>query len=115
VSIKDTHSELDAIPPLPPEILGQAFPGGFTLRDEANALAAYAFRNGPLETLHAGKSYTLLSDPSLSRITEDEMKELMIYASERLEDLLKLRESDPASYKHLVQAYALMYCRAWNR
>jgi len=27
----------------------QVFPGGFTLRDEANAIVAYAFRNGPLE------------------------------------------------------------------
>ncbi len=28
--------------------------GGFTLRDEASALVAWAFRNGPLEGLHAG-------------------------------------------------------------
>ena len=27
----------------------------FTLRDEANALTAHAFRNGFLEDLHAGK------------------------------------------------------------
>jgi hypothetical protein len=33
----------------------QLFPGGFTLRDEANAIVAYAFRNGPIEDLHAGE------------------------------------------------------------
>jgi len=38
---------------LPPEVLEQCFPGGFTLRDEANAIVAWAFRNGPLEDLHA--------------------------------------------------------------
>jgi hypothetical protein len=31
----------------------------FTVRDEANALTAYAFRNGFLEDLHAGKSSRL--------------------------------------------------------
>ena len=28
------------------------FPDGFTIRDEANALVAWAFRNGPVEDLH---------------------------------------------------------------
>ena len=50
----------------------QYFPGGFTIRDEANALAAWAFRNGPLEDLHAGKHSALLDDPELSRITDEE-------------------------------------------
>ena len=72
-------------PPDPfPEVIARAFPGGFTIRDEANALTAYAFRNGPLENLHAGKSSPLTSDPTLSRITDPEMKELMINASEKL-------------------------------
>ena len=37
------------------ELEARAFPDGFTLRDEANAIVAVAFRNGPLEDLHAGK------------------------------------------------------------
>jgi hypothetical protein len=46
--------------------------GDFTLRDEANALTAYAFRNGFLEDLHAGKPSSLLNQPGYSRITDDE-------------------------------------------
>ena len=32
-----------------------SFPDGFTIRDEANALMDWVFRNGPVEDLHAGK------------------------------------------------------------
>lgn len=108
-------SKLPKIEELPPEILSQAFPGGFTIRDEANALAAYAFRNGTLENLHAGKSSPLTDDASFSRITEAEMKELMIEASEKLAWLLRMREAEPETYKRFVQGYGFMYCRAWNR
>ena len=59
------------------------------MRDEANALTAYAFRNGQLEQLHAGKSSPLTADPSLSRITNEEMKQLMIEASAKLEKMLQ--------------------------
>jgi hypothetical protein len=100
---------------LPNEMLAKAFPGGFTIRDEANALTAYAFRNGPLEDLHAGKSSPLTDDPSLSRVTQSEMKELMIDASEKLAEMLKKRDAEPEAYQRFVQAYAFMYCRRWNR
>lgn len=109
------RQRLPEIPALPEEFLAQAFPGGFTVRDEANALTAYAFRNGLLEDLHAGASSPLTADPSLSRITQAEMKEIMVEASEKLAGLLGLRETDPDTYKRFVQAYAYMYCRAWNR
>ena len=103
------------IPALPEEILARSFPGDFSIRDEANALTAYAFRNGPLEDLHAGKSTPLTADKSLSRITQNEMKELMINASGKLADLLKLRDDDPEAYKRFVQSYAMRYCRDWIR
>lgn len=45
----------------------QFFLGGFTLRDEANAIVAYVLRNGPLERLHAGESSELLEKSELSR------------------------------------------------
>ena len=96
-------------------MLARSFPGGFTIRDEANALAAYAFRNGPLEDLHAGKPSPLTADHSLSRITQDEMKELMINASGKLAGLLKLRDDAPEAYKRFVQSYAMRYCRTWKR
>lgn len=89
-------------PPMTEEDLAAAYPGGFTVRDEANALTAYAFRNGPLENLHAGERSPLLDEPGLSRVTDTEMKELMINASETLARALALRESDPEKYRRFV-------------
>jgi hypothetical protein len=77
------------LPPVPDEIFQRRWPGGFTLRDEANAIVAYAFRNGPNEDLHAGKYSELLEQAELSRITEAEMKELMIIACDKMEELLR--------------------------
>jgi len=99
----------------PSDELIQMFPDGFTLRDEANAIVAMCFRNGPIEDLHAGMSSELLSDPELSRITDDEMKTLMINACEHVTKLLELKESDPATYYRQMLAYNQMYCRQWER
>lgn len=87
----------------------------FTLRDEANALTAYAFRNGFLEDLHAGKSSPLLDQPELSRITNDEMRQLMIEASAKLAQMLQLKQADPVKYEIFIRGYQKMYCRAWKR
>jgi len=57
----------------------------------------------------------LTTDPELSRITDEEMKELMISASERLAAILELRDSDPDKYKRFVQDYGIQYCRWWIR
>jgi hypothetical protein len=103
------------LPLIPESELAASYPGGFTLRDEANALTAYAFRNGPLEDLHAGKPSPLLDNPSVSRITDAEMKELMINASEHLAKMLALRDAEPEKYRRFVQAYGMMYCRRWQR
>ena len=59
----------------------RACPTVATPEDEANALTACAFRNGFLEDLHAGKSSELLTQPGLSRISDEEMRKLMIQAS----------------------------------
>ncbi|MFH0959237.1 MAG: hypothetical protein V1897_11090 [Pseudomonadota bacterium] len=72
--------------------LESRYPGGFSLRDEANAIAAYAFRHGPVEDLHAGEHSELLENKNLSRITDDEMKEIMIYAAKQIAVLLKKRK-----------------------
>jgi hypothetical protein len=88
---------------------------GFTLRDEANAVVAEAFRNGPLERLHEGKYSTLLEDDRLSRITAGEMRFLIRNACERMEQLLQLRESNPDEYASHVRAYNARYCEGWER
>lgn len=87
----------------------------FTLRDEANALTAFAFRNGFLEDLHAGKDSPLLDDPGLSRITDEEMKRLMIEASEKLAEMLRLKQKDPEQYDIFIRSYHWRFCRGWKR
>jgi hypothetical protein len=89
--------------------------GEFTLRDEANALTAYAFRNGFIEDLHTGKDSPLLREPGYSRISDDEMRRLMIESSEKLERLLQMKRSAPETYDAFVRSYHRMYCRWWKR
>ena len=91
------------------------FPGGFTLRDEANAIVAYAFRNGPIEDLHAGRSSELLEDPELSRITDEEMKTIMLNACQRVEQLLREKQKDAGAYYIKIIDYGYKYCRVWER
>jgi hypothetical protein len=90
-----------------------------TLRDEANAITAQAFRNGFLETLHAGRWSPVLSDPGISRITDDEMKKLMIETSARVAHWLYLREllldERPDVYCQLVATTRWMFARSWER
>lgn len=89
-------------------------PSSFTPRDEANALTVLAFRNGFLEELHSGRHDAVLNDPNISRITNDEMKRLMIETSERLAKLLHLKETDPQEYLRKLE-FAWRYCRNWDR
>lgn len=87
----------------------------FTVRDEANTIVAMAFRNGPLEDLHAGKASELLSDPSLSRITDNEMKELMINACDMVERLVRQKQDNPQDYDRTMRSYNRQYCWSWKR
>lgn len=93
----------------------QAFPGGFDRRDEANALVAMSVRNGPLENLHAGKSSPMLEDDTLSRLTDDDMKAIMVFATRTVAMMLWMRDEAPEVYQRYVQAYAARYCRSWER
>ena len=113
--VDSKKNETLKIEAIPSQLLDQLFPGGFTVRDEANALTALAFRNGPLEDLHAGGFSPLTNDASLSRITQEEMKELMIDASTKLARLLSMRETEPEKYNSLVQVYGASYCVGWDR
>ncbi len=97
------------------EVFRPYFPGGLTIRDEANAIVACAFRNGPLEDLHAGKYSEVLADSSYSRITDDEMKTLMLNACQKMEELLRLKEANPDEYFTFIAQYAWRYCRRWER
>ena len=57
----------------------------------------------------------LLTNSTLSRITDTEMKQIMIYASERIEMLLRLKEESADEYTKLVKGYNWMYCNDWQR
>lgn len=85
-----------------------------TLRQEANALTALAFRNGFLEDLHAGRESALLSDPELSRISNAEMKTLMVEASAKLSELLLLKENEPEEYRRQILFAFECYAKSWD-
>ena len=103
------------VPEFPREYEEKYFPGGFTIRDEANAIVARAFRNGPLEDLHAGQHSELLEDDRYSRITDAEMKTLMIKACEQVEELLRLKQVNPKQYDLDIKSYGARYCSRWER
>lgn len=87
----------------------------WTKREEANALTCCAFRNGFIEELHAGKHSELLENPRLSRITDAEMKKLMIGASAKLAELLAMKDTDPDKYWNLVKYFNEAYCGRWEK
>jgi hypothetical protein len=85
-----------------------------TFREEANAITVWAFRNGYIEQLHAGKHSELLETPGLSRITDAEMKRLNIEISSKLAEILTMRDTNPAEYaKNIV--HFLRYCDKWEK
>ena len=70
------------------------------LAREAKALTALAFRNGPIEGLHAGKPCTACSGRAeFSRISDEEMKQIMKAAVDTMYRLLWQREHDPVAFE----------------
>jgi hypothetical protein len=67
---------------------------------EAKALVALAFRNGPIEGLHAGAPCPACSGKAeVSHISDDEMKSIMKSAIDTVYRLLWKRDHDPREYK----------------
>jgi hypothetical protein len=85
-----------------------------TIREEANAITVWAFRNGYIEELHAGKHSELLETPGLSRITNDEMKKLNIGISSKIAEILTLRDTNPTEYWKKI-AFFHRYCANWEK
>ena len=90
-----------------------------TLRDEANAITAHIFRNGFLEDRHSGLPSPLVTNPRFARITDPEMKKLMIESSAKLAHWLCLREmlleEKPEAYYQLLRVVAFRSSRNWER
>jgi hypothetical protein len=81
---------------------------------EAKAIVALAFRNGPIEQIHAGRSCpTCIGRAGFSRITDDEMKSIMKNAVNRLYELLVLKEEDPVEYESKIQ-FGERYTARWD-
>lgn len=88
----------------------------YTLREEVNALVSHSLRNNTsLETLHAGTEHPDLKDPMWSRITDKEMKKLMIEVCDNLELVLLLKERYPDKYEEFVQLMNKTYCSKWQK
>jgi hypothetical protein len=66
---------------------------------EAKALVALAFRNGPIEDLHAGKPCKVCSgNREVSHISDEEIKAIMKSAVDTLYRLLWQRDCDHDAY-----------------
>jgi hypothetical protein len=84
------------------------------LAREAKAIVALVLRNGPIETVHAGKTCpTCSAGPEYSRITQDEMKAIMKSAVDRMYSLLRLKGSDPDEYARQL-AFGARYVTHWD-
>lgn len=79
------------------------------LAKEAQAIVALAFRNGPIEDVHAGKVCPVChGSPDYSCITEDEMKAMMKSAVNAVYKLLWNRDHDSkASWTGIIRKYNL--------
>lgn len=84
------------------------------LAREAKALVALAFRNGPVENVHAGKACPTCHDnPEYSHITQDEMRQIMKAAVDRLYTFLVLKQRDGKAYEAML-SLGERYTVAWD-
>jgi hypothetical protein len=81
---------------------------------EAKAIVALAFRNGPIEDLHAGKSCPACEGKAgYSRISDAEMMVIMKNAVNHVYRLLRLKGDDPDGYERQI-AYGERCTLSWN-
>jgi hypothetical protein len=75
-----------------------------TLARESKSLVALAFRNGPIEDVHAGRECPHCAGKTeYSHITEAEMKNIMKNAVDTLYKLLWMKENDPEKYAASIE------------
>ena len=84
------------------------------LAGQAKALVALAFRNGPIEDVHAGKECpTCAGRPEYSHITQAEMKNIMKQAVDTVYKLLWLKQNNPEQYEATLEL-GKRYTRFWD-
>src|SRR6476469_8168131 len=88
--------------------------GRSKLAREAKAIVALAFRNGPVEDLHAGKPCpTCRGHTEYSHVTDEEMHVMMPDAVDNVIRLLVLRSENPPEYERQVQ-FGERYTLGWD-
>lgn len=81
----------------------------------AKGIVATAFRNGPLEDIHAGKTCpTCQGDEGISHITQDEMKALMKYAVDHVYALLMMWQDEPEAFGDYMARSVAHYTMNWD-
>jgi len=84
------------------------------LAAEAKGIVALAFRNGPIEDVHAGKECpNCAGKVEYSHITQDEMKNIMKRAVDTVYKLIWLRQNDPEKYAATIE-YGNRHTRLWD-
>lgn len=84
------------------------------LAEEAKTIVALAFRNGPIEDVHAGIECERCAGKSeYSHITQNEMKQIMKFAVNKVYALLWIRSHAPEVFLPVIKAGAL-YASAWD-
>ena len=84
------------------------------LAREAKAIVTLAFRNGPIEDMHAGEPCPACHGKSgVSRISDAEMKLIMKSTVNRVYALLVLKASDPDRYAADI-AFGERNTTAWD-
>jgi sulfatase maturation enzyme AslB (radical SAM superfamily) len=84
------------------------------LAKEAKAIVALAFRNGPIEDVHAGKVCPVCNGSAeYSRITDDEMKAMMKSAVNAVYKLLWNRDYDSDAYRKSIE-YGVRFTSRWD-
>ncbi len=84
------------------------------LAREAKAIVAMAFRNGPIEDIHAGTPCPVCrAKLGYSRITDGEMKVIMTNAVDHVYRLLWLRKRKPQEYEAQIR-FAESYTASWD-
>ncbi len=84
------------------------------LAAEAKSLVALAFRNGPIEDVHAGKECpTCAGKSEYSHITQAQMKNMMKQAVDTVYKLLWLKQNDPQKYEATLE-FGNRYTRFWD-
>lgn len=84
------------------------------LQQQAQAIVALAFRNGPIEDVHAGRICPACHGaPAVSHVTQAEMKAIMKNAVNWVYTLLRMREENPEAFERAVR-HGLMYTAQWD-